>query len=82
MTKKLNENAFNGAKVFFATMLAQRQTLGDAVTAWLEDARTKRPGFQLVDIVIRQSSDAAFHCISCCVFFNEDLGSKEKKRSG
>lgn len=72
-------SAFNGVKVFAATMIAQRQTLGEQVTQWLEDARIHRPGFQLVDMVISQSSDEAFHCISICVFYNEDLG-KEKKR--
>jgi len=76
-------SAFNGVKVFAATMVAQRQTLGEQVTAWLEDARRSRPGFQLVDMVVRQSSDEAFHCISITVFFNEDLGSgKDKKRRG
>lgn len=72
---------FNGAKVFAATMIAQRHTLGETVTAWLEEARATRRGFQIVDIVVRQSSDRAFHCITCVVFFNEDL-SKEKKRRG
>ena len=74
-------SAFNGVKVFAATMIAQRQTLGEQVTAWLEEARATRTGFQLVDIVVRQSSDRAFHCITIVVFFNEDFG-KEKKRRG
>jgi hypothetical protein len=74
-------SAFNGVKVFAATMIAQRQTLGEQVTQWLEDVRIHRPGFQLVDIVVSQSSDEAFHCISIVIFFNEDLG-KEKKRRG
>lgn len=75
--------AFNGVKIFAATMVAQRQTLGETVTAWLEDARARRPGFQLVDVVIRQSSDRAFHCIAICLFYNEDLAvPKEKPRRG
>ena len=74
-------SSFNGVKIFTATMVAQRQTLGEAVTAWLEDARARRPGFQIVDIEVRQSSDNAFHCISIIVFFNEGLtGGKEKRR--
>ena len=76
---------FTGVKVFFATMIAQRQTLGEAVTRWLEDARARRPGFEVVDIVVRQSSDASFHCISICVFFNEDapkIPTKERLRRG
>lgn len=76
-------SSFNGVKVFCATMFHQRQTLGEAVTAWIETARRQRPGFEVVDIKVAQSSDQAFHCISCIIFFNENLGSdKEKKRRG
>ena len=67
-------NAFNGVKVFTATMYAQRQALGETVTAWLEDARKHRPGFEVVDIEVRQSSDAEFHALSIVVFFNERTG--------
>lgn len=72
-------NAFNGVKVFAATVVAQRLTLGEVVTEWLEDA-VRRPGFQLVDVVVRQSSDDAYHCISITVFFNEPLAGKDKHR--
>jgi len=58
--------------VFCVTMFHQRQTLGEQVTAWLEQARATRPGFQIVDIIVRQSSDRAYHAISITVFFNED----------
>ena len=76
-------SVFNGVKVFAATLFQQRQTLGEQVTAWLEEARATRPGFQIVDITVRQSSDRAFHCVSITVFFNEDLTpAKEKKRRG
>ena len=66
-------SAFNGVKVFCATMVAQRQMLGEQVTAWLEDARKNRPGFQIVSIEVYQSSDQAFHCISIVITYNEDL---------
>jgi hypothetical protein len=72
-------SVFNGVKVFCATMVHQRQSLGDVVTSWLEEARRTRPGFELVDMQMRQSSDEAFHCISCVIFYKEDLN-KEKKR--
>lgn len=77
-------SAFNGVKVFCATMVQQRHDLGEVVTRWLEDARRTRPGFQVVDIKISQSSDRAFHCISITVFYNEGLATaaKEKKRRG
>lgn len=74
---------FNGVKIFSATMVAQRQTLGETVTVWLEEARARRPGFQLVDTVIRQSSDRAFHCLAICLFYYEDIApTKEQKRHG
>lgn len=78
-------SVFNGVKVISATMIAQRQTLGEAVTAWIDEARRTRPGFQLVDIVVSQSSDSAFHCISCCIFYKEGTAptkAKEKKPRG
>jgi putative lipoic acid-binding regulatory protein len=74
MAKKGSEGSFNGCKVFCATMFHQRQVLGEQVTEWLEAAR-KRPGFSLVDVLVRQSSDEAYHCLSIVIFFNE-----EKKR--
>lgn len=84
MAKKTSDCTFNGCKVFCATMFAQRQALGETVTAWLEDAQARRPGFQLVDVVVLQSSDEAYHCISITIFFNEDLAvakaPKEKPR--
>ena len=58
---------FNGVKVFSATMFPDRDSLGDKVTAWL----AARPELRLVDIVVSQSSDAAFHCIAITVFYFE-----------
>ena len=77
-------SVFNGVKVFAATMVAQRQELGDVVTRWLEEARRTRPGFELVDMKISQSSDEAFHCISVCIFYKETIPTvgQEKKRRG
>ncbi len=82
MTKKGSEGAFNGVRVFSATMVAKRQTLGEEVTRWLEESQA-RPGFEIVDIVVRQSSDATFHCFSLVLFFREDVEvPKETKRRG
>jgi hypothetical protein len=61
--------AFNGVKVFSATMVAQRERLGESVTEWL----AARPQLELVDMRITQSSDAQFHCIAITVFYNEPL---------
>ena len=58
---------FNGVKVFSATMMADRARIGDVVSAWIaEHAR-----FEIVDIVVTQSSDSAFHCIAISLFYWE-----------
>ena len=56
---------FNGAKVFSATMAQDREHLGDKVTAWIQS----NPDKEVVDTVVTQSSDEAFHCIAITVFF-------------
>ncbi len=60
---------FNGVKVFSATMVADRDQLGEKVTDWM----SKNPSKKVTDIVITQSSDEAFHCIAITVFYFEDL---------
>ncbi|HEU4728451.1 MAG TPA: hypothetical protein VFT22_11190 [Kofleriaceae bacterium] len=50
-------------------MFADRGQLGDKVTAWLASS----PHRTLSDIVVTQSSDAAFHCVTISVFYNEPL---------
>lgn len=74
-------NAFSGVKVFCATMVQQRAVLGETVTQWLEEAR-KRPGFEVVDIIVSQSSDDAYHMAAITIFFNEDLAAATEKRRG
>lgn len=59
---------FNGVKVFSATMVADRDQLGEKVTAWIASNHDKK----VTDIVITQSSDEAFHCIAITVFYWED----------
>jgi hypothetical protein len=62
---------FNGVKVFSATMVADREQLGEKVTAWMQNNAASK---KVTDIVITQSSDEAFHCIAITVFYWEDLG--------
>lgn len=64
--------AFNGVRVFSATMVADREQLGDKVTHWIQ----AHPHLKVTDIVVTQSSDEAFHCIALTVFYWEDLGRK------
>lgn len=60
---------FNGVKVFSATMAQEREQLGEKVTAWIR----KHPQNEIVDTVVTQSSDEAFHCIAITVFYNEPM---------
>ena len=62
-----SDGVFNGVKVFAATMIDQRDALGDRVTEWL----AARPRLELVDAVVRQSSDDQFHCVSIVLFYRE-----------
>ena len=60
---------FNGVKVFSATMVADRDQLGEKVTAWIASNKDSK---KVTDIVITQSSDEAFHCIAITVFYWEE----------
>ena len=61
-------SAFNGVKVFSATKFAERDLLGDRVTHWLRE----HAEFEIVDMIVTQSSDAEFHCVTISVFYLED----------
>lgn len=56
---------FNGVKVFSATMFQDRERLGDKVTDWLNN----NSDAEIIDIVVTQSSDVAFHCVAITVFY-------------
>lgn len=58
---------FNGVKVFSATMAPDRDHLGTRVTEWLK----KNPRCEVVDTIVTQSSDQAFHCLAITVFYWE-----------
>lgn len=62
---------FNGVKVFSATMVADRDQLGEKVSAWMN----QHSHLKVTDIVVTQSSDEAFHCIAITVFYWEDVKS-------
>ena len=63
-----NEHKFNGVKVFSATMAQERDQLGEKLTAWLAD----RPELKVVDTIVTQSSDEAFHCLAITLFYQDD----------
>jgi hypothetical protein len=58
---------WDSVKVFSATVLRQRATLGEQVTEWLE----ANPKVEVIDSVVTQSSDAAYHCLTITVFYRE-----------
>jgi hypothetical protein len=63
-----DRNRFNGVKVFSATMAQERDQLGEKVTHWLEQHKNVK----IVDKIVTQSSDEAFHCLAITLFFWED----------
>lgn len=62
-----NNRQFTGVKVFSATMAQERDQLGEKITQWL----SAHPGVEIVDKIVTQSSDEAFHCLAITLFFNE-----------
>ena len=64
-----NNRQFNGVKVFSATMVADRDQLGEKVTQWM----ATHPQCKPTDIIVTQSSDEAFHCLAITLFYWEDV---------
>ena len=62
------DRTFNGVKVFSATMVADRERLGEKITEWLK----ANPQIDVRDMVVTQSSDEAFHCLAITVFYHEE----------
>lgn len=60
-------NGYTHVKVFSATMLKERDQLGERVSDWIATPGA-RP-IEIVDTVVRQSSDSQFHCLSITVFY-------------
>jgi hypothetical protein len=60
---------FNGVKIFSATVAHDREALGEKVTAWIRS----NPQKEVVETVVTQSSDEAFHCIAITLFFWQGL---------
>jgi hypothetical protein len=56
---------FTGVKVFSATKAKDREELGENVTRWLKS----NSDLEVVDRVVRQSSDNEFHCYTLILFY-------------
>jgi hypothetical protein len=46
-------------------MARDREMLGEKITAWIKG----NPQEEIVDAVVTQSSDEAFHCLAITLFF-------------
>ena len=64
---------FNGLKVFSATMVAERDQLGEKVTSWI----SSHPHCKPVEFVVTQSSDEAFHCLAITLFYFDETMNKK-----
>ncbi|MCA9527588.1 MAG: hypothetical protein KC549_14970 [Myxococcales bacterium] len=56
---------YTAVKVFTATKAMERADLGEVITTWLE----QQGDIQVVDTVVRQSSDRQFHCLTIVIFY-------------
>ena len=66
---------WDGVKVFSATKARERDALGDRMTSWMRET-----GAEVVETVVRQSSDREFHCLSLIAFYKG--GRKGARRRG
>ncbi|MGA9522173.1 MAG: hypothetical protein WBV82_11950 [Myxococcaceae bacterium] len=58
---------FTGVKVFSATKAKEREELGENVTRWIKS----NSDLEVVDRVVRQSSDNEFHCYTLILFYRQ-----------
>lgn len=56
---------WDSVKVFSATKHQDREVLGETITRWLRE----HPDIEVMDKVVTQSSDEAFHCIAITLFY-------------
>ncbi|MFZ5442694.1 MAG: hypothetical protein ACOZQL_21975 [Myxococcota bacterium] len=56
---------FTGVKVFSATKAKEREELSENVNRWIK----ANADLEIVDRVVRQSSDNEFHCFSLILFY-------------
>lgn len=59
--------AFDGVKIFSATMNQERQRLGDRISDWIAE----NPHLKPTEIIASQSSDKSFHCLTFTLFYLE-----------
>ncbi len=65
---------FTGVKIFSATKAKEREELGEHVTRWIKS----NSDLEVVDQVVRQSSDNEFHCLSILLFYRQRAASRSE----
>jgi hypothetical protein len=58
---------YQAIKVFTATKAKERESLSEAVNAWLSKNQDL---IEIINTEVRQSSDEAFHCLTIVIFYN------------
>ncbi len=61
------DRSFDGVKIFSTTLARERDALSERITKWLKE----NPRVEVVERVVRQSSDKEFHCLSIVLFYRE-----------
>jgi hypothetical protein len=58
---------FTGLKIFSTTLMRDREVMGERISQWLKD----NPDLEIVERVVRQSSDKEFHCLTIALFYRD-----------
>jgi hypothetical protein len=69
------ERTYNLVKVFSATKARERGELGERVTSYLRDHQEA----EVVDCLVRQSSDREFHCLTIVLFMHEERKRRRRR---
>jgi hypothetical protein len=68
----LTNRDINGVEVFSASRIRDRRELDARMTAWMQRRQAEpKKNFEIVDVVVTQSSDSEYHCYSATFFYNE-----------
>ena len=59
---------YTGLKIFSTTLARDREAMGENITRWLRE----NSHLEIVDKIVTQSSDEAFHCLAITLFFVEE----------
>ena len=61
---------FTGCKIFSTTLARDREAMSETINRWLDANRDK----EIVDKVVKLSSDQQFHCLTIVLFYRDRPG--------